>query len=354
MSIHRTIRFGRFGKSIVSTKGPCYVIAEIGHNHQGNLDNALKMIKVAASMGVQAVKFQKRDNKSLFTKAYYSRPYDNENSYGATYGEHREFLEFGRDEYVELMKCASENNVEFMSTAFDFKSVDFLEELGITSYKIASADITNAPLLEYIAKIGKPMFVSTGAAAFDEIKHAYETIAKHNDKICLMHCIAGYPTEYHDLNMNVIRTFKKEFPDCIIGYSGHDNGILAPVIAYMLGASVVEKHFTLNRSWKGTDHKFSLEPEGLRKMVRDLRRIDISLGDGNRVLYEFEADARKKMGKGIYSARFLPAGTVLSTDDICFKTPAKGIPPYMTSKIVGRTLKVTLEEEAAISLDMVE
>jgi len=343
-----------FGKSIVSEKGPCYVIAEIGHNHQGSLETALKMVKVAAGCGVQAVKLQKRDNKTLYTKAFYDKPYDNENSYGATYGEHREFLEFGRDEYREIMKCAEENNVEFISTAFDFRSVDFLEEMGISSYKIASADVINTPLLEYVAKLGKPMFVSTGACTLDEVRLAYETVMKHNNKLCLLHCMAGYPTEYHDLNLCVINVFKKEFPDAIIGYSGHDNGILAGVIAYMLGATVLEKHFTLNRAWKGTDHKFSLEPEGLRKQVRDLRRVDMSLGDPVRKVYDIEVDPRKKMGKGIYASRPLVKGTVVSWDDLCLKTPPNGIPPYRIYEIVGKKLKMDLKEEDSITLDVLE
>lgn len=343
-----------FGKSTITSNGPCYVIAEIGHNHQGNLDNALRMVEIAASCGVQAVKFQKRDNKTLYTKAMYNKPYDNENSYGATYGEHREFLEFGKDEYLELIKCAEKNNVEFMSTAFDFKSVDFLDDLGISTYKAASADVTNIPLLEYMAKRQKPMFVSSGAATLDEIRMAYETIMKYNNKLCLMHCIAGYPTEYHNLNLRVIETLKKEFPEAIIGYSGHDNGILAGIVAYMLGATVLEKHFTLNRSWKGTDHKFSLEPEGLRKQIRDLRRVDMSLGDGVRKLYDFEIEPKKKMGKGIYTARSLKAGTIIKGEDIALKTPTNGTPAYMFNQIIGRKLKVDMEEESSVSLDNLE
>ncbi len=343
-----------FGRSRISTKGPCYVIAEIGHNHQGNLETALRMIQVAASCGVQAVKFQKRDNKTLYTREFYNKPYDNENSYGATYGEHREFLEFGMDEYRELKRCAEENQVEFMATAFDHKSVDFLEELGVTCYKTASGDLTNIPLLTYIARLRKPMFISTGAATLDEIRIAYEAVIKHNDKICLMHCVAGYPTEYHNLNLRVIETLKREFPEAIIGYSGHDNGILAAVIAYMLGATVVEKHFTLNRSWKGTDHKFSLEPEGLRKQVRDLRRVDMALGDGRRIIYDFEMEARKKMGKGIYTTRPLPKGKVITWEDITLKTPANGTPPYMMDRIVGKRLRVSLDEEAPISPNLLE
>jgi N-acetylneuraminate synthase/sialic acid synthase len=343
-----------FGRSVVSSGGPCYVIAEIGHNHQGSLETARRMIQVAAASGVQAVKFQKRDNKTLFTKAYYNRPYDNENSYGATYGEHREFLEFGREEFLEIKMCAEQNGVEFACTAFDFPSVDFLEGMGITSYKVASADLTNTPLLEYIAETGKPIFVSTGAATLDEVRIAYDTVLKHHDRLVLMHCIAEYPAEYHNLNLGVIERFKMEFPEAIIGYSGHDNGILASVVAYLLGATVVEKHFTLNRSWKGTDHRFSLEPEGLRKQVRDLRRVDISLGDGNRVVHDFERDARKKMGKGIYASRALSAGSVLIREDLCLKTPANDLAPYRIGELVGKKLKTDLREEDPVSLEILE
>ena len=343
-----------FGRSKVSDKGPSYVIAEIGHNHQGDLETGLEMIKKAASCGVQAVKFQKRNNRALFTKEYYNRLYDNENSYGTTYGEHREYLEFGMDEYIELKKCAEENGVEFMVTPFDFDSVDFLEELKITSYKTSSADITNTPLLEYVAKKGKPMFVSTGAASIEEIHIAYNVISKHNDKICLMHCTAGYPTEYHNLNLKAIKTFKEEFSGAVVGYSGHDNGVLAPVIAYMIGAVVIEKHFTINHAMKGTDHKFSLEPPGLLKQVRDLRRVDIAIGDGKKILYDFEKEARIKMGKGIYASKPLSAGTIITMDEISFKTPANGTPPYMVDKILGKRLKVDLAEGLSIPMKYLE
>jgi len=344
----KTINFGR---STISEEGPCYVIAEIGHNHQGNLKVALDMIKIAAECGVNAVKFQKRDNKNLYTKAMYNKPYDNENSFGLTYGEHREFLEFGWDEYVTLKKYAEEHGVEFMCTAFDFNSVDFLEKLGINSYKIASGDVTNTPLLEYIAKLGKPIFLSTGAATLEEVRIAYNTILKYHNQLVLLHATCGYPTEYEDLNLRMICTLKKEFPEAIIGYSGHDNGILAAVIAYMLGARVVEKHFTINRSWKGTDHKFSLEPIGLRKQVRDLKRVDISLGNGEKIIQDFEKDARIKMGKGIYTSKPLKKGTIITWEDICFKSPANGTPPYLADKIINRKLKVDLDEESPISLE---
>lgn len=351
----KTVRSFNFGKSTVSDKGPCYIIAEIGHNHQGNLKVAIDMIKVAANCGADAVKFQKRDNKVLYTKAMYNKPYDNENSFGLTYGEHRDFLEFGWNEYVTLKKCADENGVEFMCTAFDFNSVDFLEKLGITSYKVASGDLTNIPLLEYIAKFKKPIFLSTGASTLEEIHIVYDVIRKYHNKICLLHTVCAYPADYADLNLLTIKTLKKEFPDTVIGYSGHDNGILAAVVAYILGATVVEKHFTINHSWKGTDHKISLEPEGLRKQVRDLRRIDVCMGDGNKIPRDFEISAKTKMGKTLYTAKDLSSGHILTINDIAIKSPGgDGLPPYYIDKLIGKRLKVDLPLESILSLEHLE
>lgn len=342
------------GRNIISKNSSPFIIAEIGHNHQGNLKVALDMIKIAASCGVDAVKFQKRDNKTLYTKAMYNKPYDNEDSFGLTYGEHREFLEFGWEECVALKKCAEENNLEFICTAFDLNSVDFLEKLGVTSYKVASGDLTNTTLLEYIAKLNKPIFLSTGASTLEESHIAYDTICKYHDKICLLHTTCAYPTDYPDLNLMAIKTLNKEFPDTIIGYSGHDNGILAAVIAYMLGATVVEKHFTINHSWKGTDHKFSLEPEGLRKQVRDLKRVDIMMGDGKKIIRDFEMNAKIKMGKSLYTAKDLSAGHILTAKDITIKTPGGGLAPYYLNIIIGQKLRVSLPEESMISLEHLE
>ncbi len=343
-----------FGSSTVSEDGPCYVIAEIGHNHQGEMDKALQLVRVAASMGANAVKFQKRDNQVLFTKEMYEKVYDNPNSYGATYGEHRDYLEFGIEEHKALLESANQHDVDFLSTPFDVPSVDFLEELGVPAYKIASGDLTNIPLLNYIARLGKPMFISTGAATMDEIRLAYDAVLKHHDQLCILHCTAGYPAEYDTLNLRMIPTLKKEFPKAIIGYSGHDLGILAPAIAYMLGAAVIEKHFTLNRAWKGTDHKFSLEPTGMHKMVRDLERVDMMLGDGIKHILDFEWEARKKMGKSLYTAHPLKAGTIISEQDIVFKSPGGGVPPYQLLEIVGRKLVTDLDEEEQLLVEHVE
>jgi sialic acid synthase len=335
--------------------GPGYVIAEIGHNHQGNLDKALEMIVIAAKYcNVHAVKFQKRHNKDLYTKKFYNKDYNGQNSYGKTYGEHREALEFDKNEYQELIKCAKKHHVDFMSTAFDIPSVDFLEELGVSSYKIASADVTNTTLIEYMAKLKKPIFMSTGASTLEEIRIAHDTVRKYHDKLCILHCTASYPAENERINLKILETFRKEFPDVILGYSGHDLGILAPISAHLLGATVIEKHFTLNHNWKGTDHKMSLEPDMMKKMVESLNAISQMYGTAQKVVNDFEVDARAKMGKSIYSARPLPDGCVIKMSDICIKSPGGFLPPYELNKIIGKKLVAPLNEEEPVTLDVLE
>src|SRR5205823_3797189 len=166
------------------------------------------------------------------------------------------------------------------ATAFDFKSAEMLAELDMPAYKIASGDLTNTPLLRFVAELGRPMIVSTGGGTLDDVRRAYEAVVDVNSQIGLLQCTAGYPAEWSELDLRVIDTYRQLFPDAVVGYSGHDNGIAMPVAAYVLGGRIVEKHFTLNRAMKGTDHVFSLEPVGLRKLVRDLRRTRVALGDG--------------------------------------------------------------------------
>lgn len=341
----------KLGQHQISRKSPCFVIAEIGHNHSGEIDKAIKMITVAAACGADAVKFQKRNNKTLYTREMYNKPYENENSFGMTYGEHREFLEFGLNEYKELIKAAKKNHVEFMCTAFDFDSVDFLEELNIKSYKIASGDLTSFPLLEYIAKKKKPMFISTGASNMQEVKETYEFVTSFNKKVCFLHCIANYPSEYHQLNLNIIKTYLEQLNDIPIGYSSHENGILGPIMAYMLGATVVETHFTLNHAWKGTDHKFSLEPQGLQKMIRDLRRIDEALGNGEKKILKEELSARQKMGKSIFYSHNLKKGDVIEEKDISLKSPGGHLSPKLFSEVVGKKLRIDVGFEEPVELD---
>ena len=344
-------RMLKIGSHEISDTNPCYVIAEVGHNHQGNLETCYEMFRQAKSCGVSAVKLQKRDNRSLYVKTMYDKSYDHENSFGVTYGEHREALEFSREEYILLQKFSQELGVDFFATVFDFASSDMLAELDVPAFKIASGDLKNTPLLRHTANHGKPMLVSTGGASIDDVQRAYDEVMSINTQLCIMQCTADYPAEFNQLDLRVIETYRERFPDIVIGYSSHDNGIAMPSASYVLGARIIEKHFTLNRAMKGTDHAFSLEPVGMRKMSRDLQRLHTALGDGKKKQYPVEEPAIIKMGKKLVAARNLPVGHVLGPDDICIKSPGDGLPPYELSNVLGRKTLRSLTEDEDITIE---
>jgi sialic acid synthase len=338
----------------INDNSECFVIAEIGNNHQGELEKAKDLFKAAKECGVDAVKLQKRDNRSLFTRTAYDKPYDNENSFGATYGEHREALEFGREEYVELKKYAQELGLIMFATAFDFNSADFLADLNMPAYKVASGDLKSIPLLKHIAKFGKPMIVSTGGGTMEDVQRAYDAIMPINPQLSILQCTASYPAEPQDLNLRVITTYRERFPELVIGLSDHENGIAMAVAAYVLGSRIVEQHFTLNHTWKGTDHAFSLEPIGMRKLVRDLRRVKVAMGDGDKKIFPSELNPISKMGKKLVASRDLKAGRVLTRKDIAIKSPGDGIPPYELENIIGKVLSRDLIEDDNIHFNDLE
>ena len=343
----RELKLGR----LVTDDDPAYVIAEVGHNHQGKLETAKEMFREAKACGASAVKLQKRDNRGLFTQVAFDRPYENENSFGLTYGEHREALEFDRDQYAELQGYAAELELDFFATAFDITSADMLETLDMPAYKVASADLRNLPLLRRIAGFGKPVIVSTGGGTMEDVQRLYDTVMPINTQLCIMQCTCGYPAEFDELNLSVIDTYRQQFPDVVVGYSGHDNGIAMPVVAYVLGARIIEKHFTLNRAMKGTDHVFSLEPVGMRKMTRDLERARLSLGDGRKTVFASEAAPVVKMGKKLVAARDIAAGHRLTADDVATKSPGDGLAPVEIDRVVGSVITVALSEDDDFSLD---
>ena len=336
----------------IQDDGDCFVIAEIGHNHQGSLETAKEMYRVAKECGADAVKLQKRENRKLYTQAAYDKPYDHGNSFGTTYGEHREFLEFGEAEYKELMDYSDEIGVTMFSTAFDFESADFLAKLDIPAFKIASGDLKNIPLLTYIAEFQKPMFMSTGGGTMEDVNRAYDAIMPINPQLCLLQCTAGYPAEFEELNLRVITTFRERFPNTIVGLSSHDNGIAMAIAAYMLGARVVEKHFTLNHTSKGTDHAFSLEPIGFRKLSRDLKRLKVAIGDGVKQTYKSEVTPITKMGKKLVAAKDLAAGCTIRREDIAIKSPGDGLHPYEIDKVIGRVTRQPLKADDDINFEV--
>jgi sialic acid synthase len=333
---------------LISDASDCYVIAEIGHNHQGSLEKAKQLFKAAAECGVNAVKLQKRDNKTMFTRTLYDKPYDNENSFGATYGMHREALEFGKAEYVELQKYAAELGVTMFATAFDRPSADFLSDLDMPLYKIASGDLKNTPLLKHVAKFERPMIISTGGANMEDVQRAYDAIMPINQQLAILQCTSSYPAEHHDLNLRVIETFRSQFPDTVIGLSDHENGIAMATASYILGMRIIEQHFTINHTWKGTDQVFSLEPIGMKKLVRDLHHIREALGDGIKHVLPNEVGPISKMSKKLVAKQNLPAGQVLNEADIAVKSPGDGLPPYELDNVIGKVLKRPLAEDQDI------
>jgi N-acetylneuraminate synthase/sialic acid synthase len=339
----------------ISRNGDAYVIAEIGHNHQGSLEQAKALVHAAKECGVDAVKFQKRDNRRLFTRSFYESPYDNENSFGATYGEHREALELGKSEWFELSRYAREEGVAFVAAAFDEPSADLLAELDVDAFKFASGDLLNVPFLRYVAAFGKPMFLSTGGGTLEDIDRAVEAVATVNDRLCVLHCTASYPADVEDLNLAVITALRERYPELVIGLSDHHNGIAMAPVAYLLGARVFEKHFTLNHAWKGTDHAYSLMPDGMRRFVRDLHRVPVALGDGVKRRLPSEERPLQKMGKKLVAARQLPAGHVLAEGDLVAKSPADGgLPPYELDRLLGQRLRRPLGLEQDVALEDVE
>ena len=336
---------------VVDDESECFVIAEVGHNHQGDMAKARELVRQAKDCGAAAVKLQKRDNKSLYTREMYDQPYDHENSFGPTYGAHREALEFGWSQYKELQAYARELGLSLFATAFDFPSANFLAELDVPVFKIASGDVRNIPLILHVARHQKPLIVSCGGATMDDVRRVYDAVMPVNPRLALLQCTCSYPCEFSELDLGVIPTLRAQFPDIVIGYSGHDNGIAMAVAAYVLGARIVEKHFTLNRAMKGTDHAFSLEPIGLRKMVRDLNRVRVAVGDGQKKVYPSEAGAVRKMGKKLVAARDIPAGHVLSEHDVAIKSPGNGLHPHELPLVLGKRVKQPLRADDAIVLD---
>lgn len=274
---------------------PCYVIAEIGHNHGGSFDTARQLIQMAAQCGADAVKFQKRDNATLYSTAVLHAPYENEHSYGKTYGEHRTALEFGAKDYLACRAVASAAKVTFFATAFDEPSVDFLCHVGVPAIKIASGGLTDHALLRYAAQMGLPLIVSTGGGDWADVDAAVDVLSGRCP-FALLHCTAAYPVlKDEELNLLAIVEMRKRYPGIVIGWSGHDTGVGMSLIAYAYGARIIEKHVTLNRASKGTDHAFSLEPKGLQTLCEDLKRAHRANGDGVKRFYESERKPIAKM-----------------------------------------------------------
>ncbi len=280
----------QIGNKLVGDNQPCFIIAEIGINHNGSLDLAKKLIDVAVEAGCDAVKFQKRTVDVVYTQEELSRI--RPNPFGKTNGDLKRGLEFGFEEFSEINEYCRENKIMWMASCWDEESVDFIDQFNPPAYKIASACLTDKELLLHTKSKGKPVILATGMSTIEEIDSAVQVLGAENTII--MQCTATYPSDNADLNLLVIPQFKERY-QTVVGYSGHERGIAASFLASILGASVVERHITLDRTLWGSDHAASLEPLGLKKLVRDIRGAKSMLGDGQKVVYKDELPIIEKL-----------------------------------------------------------
>ena len=332
---------------------PCFTIAEAGVNHNGSLDMALQLVDVAVRAGADAVKFQTFTAERVVTRDAPKAVYQKE----TTGGDESQLamlkkLELSAAAHRELWAYCGKRGILFLSSPFDEKSADFLEDLGIAAFKIPSGEITNLPFLEHVARKRKPMIVSTGMASLDEVRSAVETIRKsRNEDVILLHCVSAYPASAADANLRAMKTIATAF-DVSVGYSDHTLGIEVALAAVALDAHVIEKHFTLNRNLPGPDHRASLEPDELRNLVSGIRTVEAALGHGRKEPAPCEADIAAVSRKSIVTACDIPAGTTVTRDLVVMKSPGTGLPPSMLGQILGRVAARDIPEDTVITNDM--
>jgi N-acetylneuraminate synthase len=290
LSISKNKRTIKIGGREVGDEQPCYVVAEIGINHNGNIDLAKRLISVAVAAGCDAVKFQKRTVEVVYTADELAKP--RENPFGATNGDLKRALEFGIEDYEEIDAYCKAVNIRWLVSCWDEQSVDLMKRFDLPCFKIASASLTDDHLLRHTRATGKPIILSTGMSTLEEVDHAVKVLGKQD--LILMHTCSTYPAAYDELNLRVIPALRERY-GIPVGYSGHETGIPTSVAAVVLGSCCVERHITMDRAMWGSDQAASLEPNGISRLVRDIRLIEQSMGDGVKRVYERELPIIKKL-----------------------------------------------------------
>ena len=341
-----------------------YVIGEIGQNHNGSMILAKEIIDRAARPVVDglfgrelkrmdAVKFTKRDLAEELSASAMNRPYDNPNSFGKTYGEHREALELSEEEHFELYNYTKALGLDFVETLCATGCLSMLKLFTPDKLKVASRDLTNLPLLEAMAETEIPLILSTGMGGPKELDNALEVITKHHDDITILHCLSQYPSDYQNINLNTIKYLQKNYSQYTIGYSDHSIGVMVPVAAVTMGAAVIEKHITLDRELKGTDQKGSLAPEGIYRMMRDIRNLEYTLGVEEMRVEDAVLDAQKKLERSLASNKPLKEGQIITSDDVHLLSPGDGVKYADRDLIVGKRLNKDLAADEIIYQDFV-
>ncbi len=340
-----------------------YIIGEIGQNHNGSVDLAKLLVEMAARKidnelfnlhlrGMDAVKLTKRDLREELSQSQMSRPYDNINSFGKTYGEHREALELSDEEHFEVYKFAKSFGLDFVETLCAKGCLSITRYFMPDRLKVASRDLTNLPLLEALAETRIPIILSTGMAGKRELDEALEVITRHHEQISILHCVSEYPTKPQNVNLNTLLYLQKHYPKYTIGFSDHTIGIAAPVAAVAMGARIIEKHITIDRRMKGTDQAGSLGPDGMNRMVRDIRLMEMWFGKEDLFIEEDTASAREKLERSIASNRPIKRGEVIRESDVHMLSPGDGFKWRDREMIIGKAAATDIPADEVIYPNM--
>lgn len=342
-----------------------YIIGEIGQNHNGSMDIAKLIIDAAARpireehfgldlQRMNAVKLTKRDLAQELSASEMERPYDSPHSFGRTYGEHRARLELNDEEHFELYRYAKSLGFDFVETLCALGCLSMLKLFTPDRLKVASRDLTNLPLLNALAETRVPMIVSTGMADKKDLGEALEVIGKHHDNVAILHCVSEYPTHPNNANLLSIRYLQRTYPKHVVGYSDHTIGISAPVAAVAMGAAIIEKHITLDRRMKGTDQAGSLGPDGVARMVRDIRLMEMSFGEDDLFLEPAVRKAKEKLERSIATKRPIRAGQVIAEDDLHLLSPGNGLRWNRVPDLVGKRAVRDIGGNELIRLEDIE
>jgi N-acetylneuraminate synthase len=332
---------------------PCFIIAEAGVNHNGSLESAHRLVDVAVQAGADAIKFQTFKAERLVTPDAPKANYQMQNTDGAeSQYEMLKRLELSAEAHRSLMAYCREKDILFISTPFDEESADFLVELGVDLLKIPSGELTNLPFLAYVAGRGKPLIVSTGMANLAEVEAAVSTIeTATNGGFALLHCVSTYPADPAEVNLRAMETMRAAF-GVPVGYSDHTLGLDVALAAVALGACLIEKHFTLDRTLPGPDHQASLEPDELIALVQGIRTVESALGNGRKQPTPSEANTAAVGRKSLVATQDIPAGAILTEEMITIKRPGTGLAPALRSHLIGRTAQTDIPAKTLFSLDM--
>lgn len=327
------------------------IIAEAGVNHNGSIEVAKQLVDAAKESGADCVKFQTFKSENLVSKKAIKAEYQKQTTQSnESQFEMLKKLELSHNDFIELKKYCEKKEIEFLSTAFDFESIEFLKNLEIKFWKIPSGDITNLPYLIKIAQFGMPVILSTGMSNMDEIRDAIRILTENGViDLTVLHCTTEYPTPYNDVNLNAMLSIKDEF-NIKIGYSDHTKGIEIPIAAVALGATVIEKHFTLDCEMEGPDHKASLEPKELKKMVESIRNVEQALGNGNKEPASSEVKNMSIARKSIIANKVIHEGDYFSEDNLTVKRPGDGISPMLWFDVIGKVAKRDFQEDELIEI----